>query len=349
MFRSFGRLVVALGVLASSLTLPVAALADEDEGDDDFLVAADHSSLVQGAATRVGLSVFPEDNVVDNKCYAIQIPAVFVIQSVPEITGTPGGSTWIVDVSGNRVRLRSTSGDGEIDDDERLSVAITVKGMTPGDFSWTIGGFDNDSCSGGPDEERSIPMRITAAAPAPTPAPTPVSTPAPTPQPPSATPRPTSTPVSPGYPGAPAQDLSSTTPPSPSPSATDSPDPIESALPGPAGRPDGGVAMIDSAGDAAATTVPAVGGDELFVSVSDGGAEGAAVQTQITSSGFSAMGMLDNAFEWFVPGISVGVPGMLILVVLGAQVMGGFVWLPAVRRSLHAEAKRRRPLRPVWL
>ena len=116
------------------------------------------------------------------------------------------------------------------------------------------------------------------------------------------------------------------------------------------GREASGVPEITRLPDDGAPAGPAASeGASISVSAPGEGPDGAAVQTQIDSTVLSAMAMLDNPFEWFVPGLTVGGPGMLILVVLGAQVMGGFVWLPAVRRTLREERKRRRPLRPAWL
>lgn len=78
-------------------------------------------------------------------------------------------------------------------------------------------------------------------------------------------------------------------------------------------------------------------------------AQRAQLQTQLASGTFAAMAMMDNALEWFVPAATVGGPGLLVMIVLGAQMLGGAIWLPAVRRHLRDERKRRRPLRPVWL
>jgi hypothetical protein len=37
--------------------------------------------------------------------------------------------------------------------------------------------------------------------------------------------------------------------------------------------------------------------------------------------------------EWGVPGVILGVPGLLLIVVILAQSLGGFAWLPVVRRK----------------
>lgn len=359
MFRRRSRFAVALGAIAVSLALPAAALANTG-----FRATADRASVVQGVTSVVVVSIGPDTQQdVDNRCYAIPISAAFVVQGV-QINARPNGSNWSADLQASTVRLRS-NGDSEIEDDERLSAAITVRGMTPGSYTWTVSGFDNNGCGGGPDEQRSIPMSIRPAAPtpAPTPVPTAAPTPPPTPKPVVATPRPTPTPAPPG-PGGPQgpdpQPSSMSAPsqqpgaspgsPSPSPSETERPDAPVAPTDGRPPGPDYGPRMIDSVGatPGMTTRLPADGGQRLTVPASDQASD-SPLQTQITSSVLSAMGMLDNTFEWFVPGVTVGVPGMLILLVLGAQVMGGFIWLPAVRRTLREERHRRRPLRPGWL
>ena len=41
-----------------------------------------------------------------------------------------------------------------------------------------------------------------------------------------------------------------------------------------------------------------------------------------------------GAFEWAVAGAILTVPGLLLLVIIGAQMFGAFAWLPIVRRKL---------------
>ena len=41
-----------------------------------------------------------------------------------------------------------------------------------------------------------------------------------------------------------------------------------------------------------------------------------------------------GVFEWAVPGAILTVPGLLLLVVIGAQMLGAGAWLPLVRRRL---------------
>jgi hypothetical protein len=59
--------------------------------------------------------------------------------------------------------------------------------------------------------------------------------------------------------------------------------------------------------------------------------------------GFDAFG----GFEWAVPAIMLGVPGLLLIVALLAQAAIGVVWLPMVRRHLAGVGLRRRRREPV--
>ena len=49
---------------------------------------------------------------------------------------------------------------------------------------------------------------------------------------------------------------------------------------------------------------------------------------------FGSLGPLSFSFEWLIPSLVVSVPGLLVLVVIGAQVLIGAAWLPLVRRDV---------------
>jgi hypothetical protein len=59
--------------------------------------------------------------------------------------------------------------------------------------------------------------------------------------------------------------------------------------------------------------------------------------------GAVALGSL-GLFGWAVPGLVMSVPGLLILIIIMAQVLGGLAWLPFARRRIGAFGlgKRRR-------
>jgi hypothetical protein len=53
------------------------------------------------------------------------------------------------------------------------------------------------------------------------------------------------------------------------------------------------------------------------------------------TSGFATP--FGEGFAWAVPGLVLSVPGLLlVLVVIGAQAVGAFAWLPVVRRRIGA-------------
>ena len=66
---------------------------------------------------------------------------------------------------------------------------------------------------------------------------------------------------------------------------------------------------------------------------------------------FGSLGPLSFSFEWLIPSLVVSVPGLLVLVVIGAQLLAGAAWLPLVRRDvgdfgLGSRRRRRLEARP---
>ena len=51
--------------------------------------------------------------------------------------------------------------------------------------------------------------------------------------------------------------------------------------------------------------------------------------------------------EWIVPGVVLTMPGLLLTIFIGAQVLGAAAWLPACRRYLGTFGVRRKPKRPA--
>ena len=49
---------------------------------------------------------------------------------------------------------------------------------------------------------------------------------------------------------------------------------------------------------------------------------------------FGSLGPLSFSFEWLIPSLVVSGPGLLILIVIGAQLLAGAAWLPLVRRDV---------------
>ena len=70
---------------------------------------------------------------------------------------------------------------------------------------------------------------------------------------------------------------------------------------------------------------------------SGGSGAGQGVELSGTSLVFSG-----GVFEWAVPGVVLAVPGLLVLLAVGLQVVAGAVWLPVARRRLGAFGVRDR-------
>jgi hypothetical protein len=66
---------------------------------------------------------------------------------------------------------------------------------------------------------------------------------------------------------------------------------------------------------------------------------------------FGSLGPLSFSFEWLIPSLVVSGPGLLVLIVIGAQLLAGAAWLPLVRRDvgdfgLGSRRRARREARP---
>jgi VCBS repeat-containing protein len=62
----------------------------------------------------------------------------------------------------------------------------------------------------------------------------------------------------------------------------------------------------------------------------------------------STLGLFGKAFDWLVPGAMLTVPGLLLILAIGAQAFGALAWLPLVRRKIGgfgfgADERRGRP------
>ncbi len=49
---------------------------------------------------------------------------------------------------------------------------------------------------------------------------------------------------------------------------------------------------------------------------------------------FGSLGPLSFSFEWLIPSLVISGPGLMILIVIGAQFVAGAAWLPLVRRDV---------------
>jgi hypothetical protein len=202
--------------------------------------------------------------------------------------------------------------------------------------------------------------------PAPTPVPTPRPTPVPTPRPtPAPTPRPTlplplptlplptlplptlplpsvsipplpfATPTpTPGSTLAPGATPTAT----PSSSATASTGPASNPLPGASDDPSSTVRPGDPADPTGSPTTGAgtASNDDGGFTVGRGGLGSIDALVDVDLAGFGGI------IEWAVPALVLSVPGLLLLLAVLAQAVGGLLWLPFVRRSMGGFGLRRR-------
>jgi len=61
--------------------------------------------------------------------------------------------------------------------------------------------------------------------------------------------------------------------------------------------------------------------------------------TSVGPIAFGPFGTVGLGIEWVVPTALLTVPGFLLLVIGLAQIFGGFVWLPLVRRWLRGDGR----------
>lgn len=208
-------------------------------------------------------------------------------------------------------------------------------------------------------------VTITVAAPLPTPTPTPTPRPtaSPTPTPtPAPTPTPTPTPIvvlpTLPVPTLPVPTLPIATP-SPIPTLTTgvpTPTPVLLPVATPthaprstaAPTPGPGAVADPSTGPAPSSSPTAFAGGGL-VSGGNGPAAGGpdlapTILTDLPGEGgsfaFTPFGDVGMGIEWLVPSVLVTMPGVLLIAIGIAQVFGGFVWLPLVRRWLRGDGRR---------
>ena len=119
--------------------------------------------------------------------------------------------------------------------------------------------------------------------------------------------------------------LTVSAPPSPEPTPTPAPTPTPTPTPTPDPTPS---APPSSDGGDPPEDTWSIGGDASSSS-GDG-----TTQMPIANLAASTLGLFGKAFDWLVPGALVTVPGLLLIVVIAAQMFGALAWLPLVRRKI---------------
>ena len=321
--RRAGAAIASLATGLLLLATPGLAL-----GAADWSMTRSPSSIPKlstATFTIVATNAGSENQATAVGCINLAIPSQFNVNSAT-VTNASGHS-WTASFSnsggpGTTVSVQATAANQRLTAAAIESVTFAVNvtaGSNPGAHTWTGNAFNGHGCSGSYGEPIAVTVTITGA-PAPTPVPTPRPTvrPTPVPTPVTGTPKPT-----PAGPGATPQQTQAATPDS---SASETP---TSSSQEPYVSP--------SASEAAPGQTP--------------GGTGSAAPSPVLSLGhapdepiaplsfdFAFFGM---QFEWFIPGLAIGVPGLLLILAIALQMVGALAWLPAVRRLLGGSDSRR--------
>jgi hypothetical protein len=345
------RLIACLILGLSGLAVPASVLAARK-----WTLVASPTSFPAGTSTAVTLTV---QNVGSSSggdeitCVRVAIPTAFAVTSasVVSVKGVTDAAShgWVVvtgSATGQTIATFKNPSDKNplvgLPIGDRAVFRIVGAATASGSLTWTSiaadkpGGATSTSCGSGTFATISLTFSVGGAAtPTPTPTPTPTRTPIPAP---SATPKPTPTPTpvpptaspaSTSTPGAPAPSDDPATPsgsaaPSPPASRRDgdavAPPMTSTPTPGPGGPGTGGQAP--GAADGVDVSVPrhAPGDGREVV-----GGLNATVRTALIEMGLVG---------WTIPAVALGIPGLLVVVVVALQLVGGMAWLPVARRLL---------------
>jgi hypothetical protein len=292
----------------------------------------------------------------------LTVPAGFTVVAT-SISSVPAGSVWTSAGAGSgpiQVTFSTTQGPWRLTLGAKGVFIVRVIATSSPLGAWSARAYHNIAVDSqlisGPLQPPGPFVIVAASAPAPTPPPTPgptstsapTSTPRPTPVPTvvprGATPVPTvvprgTTPVPTVVPRGATQIPSST------PSGT-TPDPPPSVSTGTFETPSAGGSPGSIAG--AITAEGSAGPDGGTVR---GGEEGA-LNVQVLPAGgtvqmdIQAVGVI-GMFAWLVPGLALGLPGLLLLLIVLAQASFAAAFVPVTRRVFGVKGPRRRPDRPT--
>lgn len=295
---------------------------------------------------------------------------------------SPGLLGWsTVGPNGTKVAFKAGLLGTALGQGDQAVLRITGQGTKTGKNTWHIDGADNAGsltgvdCGSGGYPGRDVQLTITTT-PQPTPTPTPTSTPAPTPTPtpaptptptpaPTPTPHPTPTPsptptLPPGVTPAPTLPPISTPQPSPTPTLApgQTPGPTSSAAPSasPSSSQPPGESPVPTfdlpSASPGTSSVPGgtsgsgsgSGGLQLPGGAGGSGSSGASIPIGgIDGAVTTALDSLPGGLAvWAYPAFALTVPGLLLVLAIGAQSLGALAWLPLIRRRLGAFGIRKR-------
>ena len=302
-------------------------------------------------------------------CVEVSIPGAFELKEV-KLVSVPSGKHWKTGQSGGSGSSRVAEYRAEQDDDvlaggDIAVFKVKVKAGSAGAFTWTAQAWSSRSCDGG--SFVSVPLAIVVG-PNPTSPPPPTPTPTPTPRP-TPMPTPTAHAVAKADPDAhpfanatadpdahpvanataaatptPTPDPGNGTVPKPSPTASRtpvaSPTPVATsqteATPTPTPDPASPAPAEDPGSDptppgAVAEGNPGDGGSGTRLRMGrDAGPAGSGPGIDVSLAAMESLGNL----SWAVPSLVLAVPGLLLVLAVLAQAVGGVLWLPVIRRRI---------------
>jgi hypothetical protein len=341
------RTLPRLGLALAALSL-VGALAGPARAAVLWTLTATPLTVTAGTPTTFSLRA-SMTLLGDIRCIEVGVPDNFLVTG-SAVTGSNAGDSWVSQVVGNDVFVRTTSGGDRLRlIGDYVTFTINATAWSAGSLAWASHAHDQEDCSGA-ESLLSVPpiVLVLGSAATPTPAPTVAPTPRPTPTPlilptvppitlpslapitlsprpsasvavPSPSPSPRAS-VAPSFPGRPAT-------PDSTPSPDRSPD-VDRASPAPsrsAGADGEPVTPPPAAPRPPGPGEPPIGRIIAEPPASDDGPGPVPI-------GLGALGLLGSIDIWIVPGLLLGVPGLLVVAFVILQAVGALAWVPAIRR-----------------
>ncbi|MGQ0608939.1 MAG: hypothetical protein ACT4OQ_10820 [Chloroflexota bacterium] len=346
-----------------------------------WTLTASPLAVTTGASTTFSLEATNEDPLAallsssEIGCVVVDVPGNFIVEATG-VSASSTGNSWIASASGNMVKVRTTSGGDRLKLLDWVRFTVKAKAMSAGSLAWTANAYRDQDC-GGSASLLGVPPIVLVTGPAVTPAPSPTAVPTASPPPPAATatpkptPKPTPTPTPTPRPTASASPGQVDPMARPTANATAAPDEIASPSDGstPSRSPqDPAVSRSPSpsstqppspaGSDVAVPSPSASGSDEpremdgqigaLPPADAGGGFDPRPTETQPIQVTLGPFGLLGGIDVWAIPGMIVGVPGLLVILFVLLQAAGALAWIPAIRRlrGEEEEGGRRLHARP---
>ena len=331
----------ALAALMALLTTSLTAAAVLPTA---WTITATPLTLTQGQASDVTLTVTGGTDRI--RCLLVSVPADYEVLDA-SVVSVPPGETWNAHASGGgptSVTFSLGSGGGGIQLLQVADFRVQVMPMTTAGTAWTATAHSGKSCTSSPDDGPPLlPLLPFVIIPGPTPTPTSTATVPPTP-----TPTPTSTATAPPTPTptvSPTPDPTATPTPRPTPTGARSPSPTSSPSADPhprsvpvrdrhgvglAGR-HGVPQWVAAARRRAGRSRLRVEWRRILVGPGSFGRRPACGDGGRTVD----VGSTDAlGYAWLVPGALLGLPGLLLFVIIGAQAVLAGAFVPLTGRAL---------------